>query len=361
MNLTKKSDAFFYIDQYLDDVKYRIFSYRLASYSDFCEPDALESRGIMFDVTVEDKPVLVCRPFKKFFNYGENPFTMNLDYSKFQYYMDKLDGSLISTYMHKGKLMLKTKQSIFSEQAVAAMDWLDRPENSEMKMFAEESTRRGLTVNFEYTSPMNRVVVGYDTTKLTVIGGRSNATGELADMSIVSGMAKLLGIDTGATLPFVKTFRTDDPEAVIKNTPSESGIEGYVFCFQDQLVKVKTDWYVSLHRSRESIDIPRRLFDCVIDEAADDLKQLFSTDEFLLNKIKEMEEKVIPTFNSFARQVSDFVSENKDLSRKDFAIKGQKELSPALFKLVMQEYLGKPLCMKEWAKKNVELFGIREG
>lgn len=365
LKLTEESDAFFYIDQQLDDVKYRIFSYRLASYTDFCKPDALEARGIMFDVTDEENVRLVCRPFKKFFNLGENPFTIDVDYSKYQYCMEKLDGSLISTFIHKGKLQLKTKQSIFSDQAKMAMEFLEREENSFLKRYLEKLSRSDFTINLELISPSNRIVVGYDKTELRIIGIRCNITGDLIDiLELIDATEELYGKGSFTDkIPF--TSITEVSPAIIKEFLEEdvremNGIEGYVVFFEDQLIKVKTDWYVSLHRSRESVDIPSRLFDCIIDEATDDLKQLFVTDKFLLEKICKMEELVIPQYNAFAKQVKEFVEQNKELGRKDYAIKGQKELHPAMFKLVMQEYLGNPLSMKEWAKKNIGLFGIRE-
>src|SRR4051812_34761660 len=80
MKLTDENEAFYFVDY----GPYRVFNYRLASYTDFMSPDALEARGIMFYVNEwdpADLPKLVCRPFKKFFNKDENPLTMGLDFS----------------------------------------------------------------------------------------------------------------------------------------------------------------------------------------------------------------------------------------------------------------------------------------
>lgn len=65
-------EAFYYRGFSIDDTYYRIFNYRLASYSDFILPSALECRGIMFEVDFGGRYVnLVCRPMKKFFNVNE--------------------------------------------------------------------------------------------------------------------------------------------------------------------------------------------------------------------------------------------------------------------------------------------------
>lgn len=122
--LTKGNKAFFFKDVGLDGVKYRIFNYRVASWSDFQEGRATECRGIMFDVSSEPAR-LVCRPMAKFFNLGENPSTMDLDLGAVDSVEDKADGSLISTFTHRGELRLKSKGSLVSEQVVAATAWLD--------------------------------------------------------------------------------------------------------------------------------------------------------------------------------------------------------------------------------------------
>ena len=72
MALTEKSECFYFSDQILASKHYRIFLYRLSSYSEWLEPDALESRGITFLLSDMCEPMdLVSRPFPKFFNYQE--------------------------------------------------------------------------------------------------------------------------------------------------------------------------------------------------------------------------------------------------------------------------------------------------
>ena len=85
---------------------------------------------------------LAALPMQKFFNVNENPFTMDLDMNDVEGIDLKADGSLISTYLHNVSqdtynrddvLRLKTKGSLESDQALAAMKWLDLPENSKFK------------------------------------------------------------------------------------------------------------------------------------------------------------------------------------------------------------------------------------
>lgn len=73
LKLCDESEAFYYVDQDLDETHYRIFSYRLASYTEFLKPNALECRGHMFEIDQNGMPLrLVALPFAKFFNLGEH-------------------------------------------------------------------------------------------------------------------------------------------------------------------------------------------------------------------------------------------------------------------------------------------------
>ena len=143
LKLTQTNEAFFYKDQELDDQTYRVFSYRLASYTDFLAPNSLECRGVMFRI-IDEKPVeLSALPMEKFFNDQENPFTIGLNYNNIKQVTLKMDGSLMSTYIHNGQLRIKSKTALGSDHAINAMRWLDLPENAEYKKQLLTLTRYG--------------------------------------------------------------------------------------------------------------------------------------------------------------------------------------------------------------------------
>lgn len=76
--LPSQTDAFYSVDQVgADGFTYRIFLYRLASYSDWLYPGALESRGIMFRIEEDGSTTLVSRPMEKFFNWKEMSTDVN--------------------------------------------------------------------------------------------------------------------------------------------------------------------------------------------------------------------------------------------------------------------------------------------
>jgi T4 RnlA family RNA ligase len=130
ISLCSQTDGFYYKDVQLDSVKYRIFNYNLCSYEQFHKyPSALNCRGTMFNITDLENIRLVCLPPEKFFNYEEGNGNNIHSLGTFGVQMEKLDGSLISTYLHtidqdQQILKLKSKASLISTQSVEAMNLL---------------------------------------------------------------------------------------------------------------------------------------------------------------------------------------------------------------------------------------------
>ena len=369
LTLTKTNEAFYFKDYEVDEgsptyeATYRVFNYRLASYTDFMLPGALEARGITFlmnsAVLHEKEPVaLVCRPWKKFFNLDESPMTMNLDLSKENIHKAavKEDGSMICTFYNPYTKFfgVKSKQDFFSDQAKLAGNYLNI--NSRLKQDLLDLTKLGNTVIMELVSPYNRIVLPYQKTMLKILGVRRNSDGSLWDLRDVIFDFPELEQDT------VEEY-FNIPQDFILGIPSMTNMEGYVITLTNTLMfKVKTDWYRALHHLKDSVDSPRRLFEAIILEAIDDVKSMFSDDKAQMDRIKSMEDKVIPKFNSLIKTVEEFYETNKDIDRKGYAIKGQQELG-LLFNLAMMKYLNKlkDFGYKEFAVKfRKEYFSIEE-
>jgi T4 RnlA family RNA ligase len=357
--LVNVNEAFFFKDQVLEDVIYRVFSYRLASYTDFCTDCALESRGIMFEMNQESPIRLAAMPMAKFFNDSENPITMDLDYTTIQQVMLKMDGSLMSTYIHDNELRIKSKTALASEHAVNAMRWLALPKNSN---FSDElafiTDSLGYTVNLEYTSPEPnmRIVIGYQEPRLTVLNIRNRTDGKYIPKEWFE-----LRQYRSITRHWVEQVSITDGPVFVKSITDMTGIEGYVIQLQTgQLVKKKTMWYSALHKTKDSITNPRRLFEVVLDEASDDLRQMFADDPYSLKAIDDMEIQVGKWYNHLVKSVEDFHDKYKDADRKTYAIAGQAELDSRGFAIAMLIYTGKTFSYKELMKKWYKEFGLTD-
>lgn len=355
MNLCESGDVFYFQDHTYQGNSYRIFNYRLASFGDFQQKQALECRGHTFRIDTAT-PVLVSLPMEKFFNLNENPFTMNLDLSTVIRVEDKRDGSLISTVnLHDNSevIHVKSKGSFTSDQAKAAYNMLNYGDAYwEFAKTLRAAVGKNYTVNMEYTAPDNQIVVGYTKARLVVLNIRDNETGEYVDP-----------INFGFRSYEVAEYQeVPVDQKWLEIAKDEIGVEGYVFYFENGLkAKFKNDWYCNLHLQKEQVNHPRRLFEAVLHETSDDLRGLFANDALTIQRIEAMEVLVKREYNRLATLIDSFYTENHELSRKDYAILGQQVLAPhGVFSQAMNLYLGNPHGLKDWMIKNYKQFGITD-
>lgn len=354
INLTTVNEAFYFQDFTLDQRTYRIFNYRLASYTDFLQPGAMECRGVMFEVDSDGNPIrLAALPMSKFFNLNENPMTMDLDLTNVVSAQVKADGSLMSTFVHDGKIRLKSKGSTASEQCLHAMEWLYSAEQRDLFECLSDFEMLGYTVNLEWCAPQHRIVLGYMQPQLIVLNARHRSTGEYV---LYKTLKRTFDQYT------VSEIHPADPIAFLNEIKDATGIEGYVVTMADGMrFKVKCDWYLSLHHAKDSVTNPRRLFECILDEAVDDLRSMFATDPLSMQQIDEMQVKVDHLYNAMVKQVEQFYEENKHLDRKDYAVKGQQVFAGTFyFSRAMNLYLGKPPEYKAFLKGKYKELGFRD-
>lgn len=147
-------------------------------------------------------------------------------------------------------------------------------------------------------------------------------------------------------------------------------IEGFVVYLKNGITfKAKTQWYLTQHRARDQINVPRRLFEAVIYESTDDLKSLFHDNPQVIQQIIDMEQRAGSIYNTLVSTVETFVTANQSLidndDRKQFAILGQQQLSKVEFGLAMQLYSFqrgqrtdppnyKEICVKYWKQFGIE-------
>lgn len=359
MQLTLTGDAFFFKDFPADDPErmYRIFNYRLASYSDFCKPGALECRGTMFLVDRKGNfDDLVCRPPKKFFNLGENPFTENLDLTNLGMVMRKEDGSLMSTYLHtNGELRLKSKGSTGSTQANDAMKYLKTQPAllADLRFLAS----RDFTTNLEWCAPWNRIVVGYQAPTLIGLSIIDNQTGTVYDGESMIDDLGLAGLSEFWVEQYQYTGSLID---AIENMTGDEGV--VAMTSKGVFFKLKCPWYLALHRNKDNVSNTRALIELILSEQIDDLKVLFTDDQAVLDKINAYEISVGSVYNHTCSVVESFHDRNKDLSQKDYAIAAKAEYSDWVFNIQMSRFVGRDweTQAKEFMQKNYSNYILKE-
>ncbi|MCK9369753.1 T4 RnlA family RNA ligase [Candidatus Dojkabacteria bacterium] len=348
--LVDTNNAFFCLTTKRDDSIYKIYNYRLASYTDFLAPGAIEARGVMFEVDENGEAIrLASLPMNKFWNLGENPLTTNLDLEDIDSISTKSDGSLISTYLHHGELYLKSKGALFSTQAIDAMEWLNQPEHGAFKRTLQFYAESEYTVNLEWVGPSNRVVLGYTEPNLIVLNVRSFNNGhyakEFAEVLVrhMSPPVDLLGLQPSGFVAQVPDMLDD--------------IEGFVVKLKSGVwFKIKTLKYKKLHSCKDSITNPRGLYEAIVTEGLDDLLSLFADDKLLIKQITVEQIRVNQEYNQMASTVECFYNTNKHLDRKDYAILCRERVDGRYFSLAMNLYLGKPANYKEYMLKHYDMF-----
>lgn len=141
---------------------YVLFKYNQFD-SDFSEQIVREARGSIFR-REGDEWICVCRPFDKFFNYGE-PYAADLDWRAVKV-TEKIDGSLMKMWYDRGEWHLSTNGTInafncFQDDTNVSFGAiferaLGKP-YTELGWFLDKSQ----THLFELTSPETKIVVPY--------------------------------------------------------------------------------------------------------------------------------------------------------------------------------------------------------
>jgi RNA ligase len=177
-------------------------------------------------LVVDDDGQIVGVPFKKFWNYEQ---VRDLIPAKEAFTVwEKVDGSLGIVCRYRDRLVVSTRGSFDSSQALWAYEWL------RARDFVPE---QGLTFLFEIVYPQNRIVVDY--------GGRA----ELVLLAVVDQAGDR--DDAFAAAQFPKAQRYDGLREFhkIDQMPEFAGQEGFVVRWESGFrAKLKLTEYRRLHR-----------------------------------------------------------------------------------------------------------------
>lgn len=216
-----------------------------------------ECRGLIFNT--EGK--LISRPFHKFFNVNEREETqMNkIDLSQPHVIMEKMDGSMIRPLVIDGHLRLATKMGL-TEVAMNAEVWLAAQDPSKSD-WLRLMVSRGITPLFEWTSRKNQIVIDYAQDDLVYLGSRVNLTGEYYMSELVPfNVVPQYGSLDGNLSDYIARAREME------------GREGDIIRFADgQMLKIKNDWYVRIHKTVDKIRFDRHIVDLILNEEVDDV------------------------------------------------------------------------------------------
>lgn len=313
--------------------------YMISNENTFSDEWSKECRGITFDANGN----VISRTLHKFFNVNERESTQlnNLPWDKVVRVMDKRDGSMITPVIINGEIKCKSKKTFDSDVAIAATQFIKG--KTEYEDFIKYCHDKRLTPTFEFTSPKYRIVLNYDDENLTLLHIRDNVTGEYYP---IKEYAEKFNIAAVEDIDYKKQF--GDIYSLIESVNTSENIEGYVIQFENgDMVKLKTSWYLNLHRT-VTFTRERDVVEMILNETIDDYKSYLTDVVASHDKVNKLEQEVVSKLINLEKEVDKIYTENKELSRKDFAIKFNKH---ELFGLLMKKYSGVEPDYKEYFKK----------
>lgn len=237
-----------------------------------------ECRGLILDYDLN----VVCRPFDRFFNYGEAE-TDKMDLTGYTYF-PKLDGSLIKVYHWDGSWRIATRGTAFAESDVGSWGFtfeqlaLKAAGCKNMVEFSKRCDKAFMrpseTYLFELTAMENRVVTQYTEPKLTLLSVRQNKTGEFAKMkyevSLFNDFYSIGKFEEGLSIQ----------EIISKADALKNLEEGFVGYDSEGVprIKVKSAAYVAVHHLKAEGLNPKRIAELVISGEEEEYLTYFPED-----------------------------------------------------------------------------------
>lgn len=332
--IVKENECFISKTEEVNGYNVRMYNYLLAEYNDFLRPlkdnpevTAFELRGLTFIQDPKDNSWRRFLMLHKFFNIDQCKDYLLEDLRKleFESALDKRDGSMIRfVQFPDGKIVAKTKMGFNNDQAKLAQRLYDEDKN--LQEFVKASLGNNLAAIFELTSPVNRIVISYKKSELTLLQLRDETSGLYHDLK---------------TNSFLKNYKINlvddlshmgDLDYFLKKAETLTDSEGYILGFRDKetneykMAKRKTPWYMERHGlltdslSRENI-----IAHLILDNNLDDTMAILDKDDPRREVMIGIEKIFLKYITHKIDSCINFVKENFKGDRKSFAIKNNKE------------------------------------
>jgi len=325
------------------DLGYVLLKYNQIT-SDMSTDYARAARGVILDE--ENQYCIVCRPFEKFFNWGESR-AADIDWDS-AFIQEKIDGSILKMWVSNkleqwvistnGVIMGSKVPVMFPKNGIKTFG--DMVEQIPEHFWTTNNFDEEYTYIFEIVGPQNRVVVPYDHINMYYLSSFHNESGE----------EKRFSEEDLHYFSRPKTYSFSSLEETINFTKSESfndyKNEGFVVTDKfSNRIKIKTEDYLRIHRLRgEAIPTDKKILDIVIQGETEEFLSYFPEykDQFL-----EVETSLQNFKRDLQKQKIDLESKTFD-NRKQAAMWIKNEKDP---NFLFQAYDGKVDDIDEWVKE----------
>lgn len=278
-----------------------------------------ECRGLIFNKSGK----LIRRAYHKFFNLGErcetNRQVIGFNPDSFSV-LEKLDGSMV-TPLHIGSACRWATKMGITDTSMNAEIFVAR--NNQYEKFGRYCILMGHTPIFEWCSNKNRIVVNHTEDRLVLTAIRNNLSGSYLPYEQMRQLSQEYNIDCVDLLD----MRSHDLESMERVSKQMIGQEGYVIRSQTgHMFKMKSDWYLAIHRAKESICHEKNLIKLIFEDQMDDVYDCLPEADQC--ELRTFHKCVVAGFLAFATQMEKQLAEfkNQYQTKKEFAL----ELAPKL-------------------------------
>lgn len=314
---------------------YQVVNYVVATSDTFPEGDSIrrECRGLVFDMEGN----LINRRYHKFFNVNEREETLahRVHLSRPHVILEKLDGSMVSPCVVNGSLRWMTKMGITDTSMSAEVFVAQHPQYAE---FALRYLSHGMTPIFEWCSNKNRIVLDYAEDRLVLTGLRDTLHGTYLLHDALEALGERYGIDV------VKAFPSNGKiDEVINWIRQSENSEGIVVRFDDgHMVKIKSDWYVRIHKVKSLLENEREVVALVLRNELDDLFPVLPPED--VAKVKAFASDLEVVLEDLANDISKEIAFCKDeyVTKKDFALEKSASYTPLIRSMIFRHFEAPP-------------------
>jgi hypothetical protein len=302
---------------------------------------------------------LVSAGFPKFTNWGENPDNFPVPTSlKDTVLMEKVDGSLLIVSKYKGQYILRTRGTSDAskidngyELEIFKQTILPKLLDPTRFLYADSPTWP-YSILFEWVSPKQKIILNYgDQPDWYLVGIINHDDYTLWKQSI---------LNTATSLEIKRPTVYDFPsvEELMANVDAWKGKEGVCVYSKDgqAIHKVKSAWYLALHRMKEEFGSIDKLIDVWFTWECPDYQtteqkiisqfdfELFQTVRGDISRIcdgwKEVK-KIEEGFRRFVDETLKPLPTRRDQALKVLAAYGQTNRASFIFKLLDGKTLGR--------------------
>jgi RNA ligase len=286
-----------------------------------------ECRGLVFDSETGE---LINRRYHKFFNVNERDETLldKIDWSKPHIILEKLDGSMVSPCRVRNHIRWMTKMGV-TDTSMEAEAFVAK--NPKYALVARMAYDRDLTLIFEWCSNKNRIVLDYPDDRLVLTAVRFNDNGKYMPYDELKQLA------AGFDIPLVQAWDSRITHDVLTKIVRQSeNIEGVVVRFDDgHMVKIKSDWYVRIHKVKSMLGQERDVVELILKNELDDMLPVLPKED--VERVEKFRVKMEERLRADAYVLDQTIRYTRSgMDRKSFALEAAPNISPVIRGMIFQ-------------------------